>query len=287
MYIPLPLDKLEAHRRWRLILLFAGSMRRFTDIKYLSKRFLSKPLHHQRSFDLSISILIGLVVIALSATFASFGEEGSSFIDRAAFVAILALCALISANLLVINSRLNDLVRSTATISPISVAYKHLSEVLRTANSEVFVFTYFTYDKKTESRVVDEKRMKSQRRRELFEEFERCIKDPKISYTRLFQVDADTREEARKLVAKDKLYDRESTLLESIKASSNARIKLCSPASELTFVIVDRSNVFLDIEINGDPAEELRPNFSVFIRDADPELVERLFQISDRARELA
>lgn len=262
-------------------------MRRFTDIKYLSKRFLSRPLNHQRAFDLAITILIGVVVIALSATSASFGRGGSSLIDRTAVVIILAICALISANLFVINSRLNDLVRSTATISPISVAYKHLSEVLRSANSEVFVFTYFTYNKETKSRIVDEKRMKSQRRRELFEEFERCIKEPKISYTRVFQVDADTREEARNLVSKDNLYDRESNLLESIKASSNARIRYCSPTSELTFVIVDRSNVFLDIEINGDPAEELRPNFSVFIRDADPELVERLFQISDRARELA
>gem|GEM_PF-5319624 len=222
-----------------------------------------------------------MVVATLAAV---VGGSIGWYFGAVVFLAILFV-GFLTLNLVLLNDRLADVIRSSATVSPVKVAYRHITEALMQAEREVLIFTYFTYDKKSQQRLVDAERMRSPLRKRLFRAFDMCIQNPKIAYTRIYQIDADSTEEARKVISSlDSLYASEIQSIDRAGNSKNAKVLFVAPVTHLTFILVDNRNAFFDVEISSQAGETSMPSFSIYMKDADDELLQNLRDISDKAQ---
>ncbi len=258
------------------------------NVEKIYEKIIALPIQHQTQQRILGLVVWALFLMSASAVIGYFMASGIDWLLAALVFFFLIAFGLITVNLMLLSTRMAELVRSTAKVSPIDVAYKHITEAVKEAQNEVLIFTYFTYDPETGERSVDAKRMGSQRRRNLFAAFHSAIEKRRVTYTRIYQVDAETAARAREIVSsKDELYASEIKKIESSSTTENSHVMFVKPVTHLTFILVDDRNAFFDIEITSDANDKNVPSFSIFLRDADEQLIQNLRLIADKARSLS
>jgi hypothetical protein len=180
-----------------------------------------------------------------------------------------------------INAGILKSVRQKAMLVDYDIAYRLLARRILRAREDVCLVTRLTYDFDASTRNFDTGRAASPERKRVFEALATAIRNDSIEYTRIFQVEPRRRGQFSEAVRSDHLYAEEIDLI--FEQRRNNRFKsavyLTDVYTSATFVIVDGTALFFNIEMIDPETNISKTPFILYVEDLDSEYMRGLVDI--------
>jgi len=173
-----------------------------------------------------------------------------------------------------------------ASILPYSQGYDLLQSKYEHAKSEILILSKYVFDWKKNKSIYDSKRLKSPSRRKAYdtaiEKIRAAMKEGNFKYSLVVQVPKGY--SLGDVFPFDPIYKKYATLLmrSNKMAPEAASLKTTDVVFPNTFVLVDRSFLYLEFEIKDPDTGEEKAPFVLTIDDPNSEMVLELLRVHQR-----
>lgn len=166
-----------------------------------------------------------------------------------------------------------EVVKRQAELVPRDRIYKVMAKCIREAKSEVAVITYLMADWENLTRTFAPAAVDTPHRGEFYDAIYEAIKNPSLQYLRVWQVPQGKVEDAKALVLGDESHRKECALIEEVGRDhpEQAHLVFTEQLTTASFILVDRRNLFFNIDFY-EPANKVWYSpYMLFVKDATGE----------------
>jgi hypothetical protein len=163
-----------------------------------------------------------------------------------------------------------ELLKQRAQIIPRELIYPEMARVIREAKERVAVITYLMYDWKSKKRTFLPPDQKVPGLTDFYDAIYECIKRGDVEYLRVWQVPTDKKAEAYGILCENPLHKKEIELIQAASRHhpDKARFIIADQHTTASYILVDRKNLFFNVDFyNAEEGVWYSP-YMIFIEDA-------------------
>jgi hypothetical protein len=148
--------------------------------------------------------------------------------------------------------------------------YRELAISIRNAKTEVAMISYLMVDWETSRRTFLPASVDTPFRAEFYDAVYEAIRNPKLSYIRVWEVPHQRRDEAMQVIETDEFHKKECTLIKEVSKTRPdlARLVIADTLTTASFILIDRKNLFLNIDFFEPEKSLWYSPYMLFIKDA-------------------
>lgn len=173
-----------------------------------------------------------------------------------------------------VNERTRNLVESyllhSARIIPREMIYPEMAKCIREAKEEVAVVTYFMYDWSGRKRTFTPDEEKLMGRDDFYDAITECIERPNVEYVRIWQVPTEKKAEALEVIMESNPnHKKEIKKIQKISKNKpdQARLVIADQHTTASFILVDKRNLFINIDFYDHKKNVWYSPYMIFIKD--------------------
>lgn len=202
-----------------------------------------------------VSVPTAIVVIYLS--YASFRATRSGYVDTVRFFSA-------------VEGRIDGLIAQRATLLNRDEAYEAMTRAVDGAKSQVVLLATLFFDWEGHKRTYTTAVTHSQARERLFRALFDAIEREDLEYLRIFQLPPERHSQLTDVLKHDDLYRKEVDLILKIQPDhpERARLVLTEEATNASLVIIDRRQLFINIDIFDPIQRTFKSPYVIFVQDA-------------------
>ena len=170
---------------------------------------------------------------------------------------------------------------------PYKMAYNWATYHVRNADTEIILFTHFTYDPGLKREDYEPERMTCSERADLFKALREIIASNKIRYARMFQIpNGLDRNSFKTVLIDDKMYKEECEQIftHNSKLGVDAKMKLVfTPfTTHMSFILIDQKYLLLNLDMYDPATKKYRSPFILVVEDkSNNKLFDSLWAYAD------
>jgi hypothetical protein len=165
-----------------------------------------------------------------------------------------------------------------AALIPRDLVYKEMATSIRNAQREVAVITYLMVDWETGKRTFAPASVDTPNRGEYYDAVFEVIKNPKVSYIRVWEVPHQRIDEAMQVIESDENQKKECALIREVSAKrpDQANFVITELLTTASFILIDREDLFLNIDFY-DPQKNIwHSPYMLYVKDVSGEAFSEL-----------
>jgi len=156
-----------------------------------------------------------------------------------------------------------------AALIPRDLVYKEMATSIRNAQREVAVITYLMVDWETRTRTFAPASVDTPNRGEFYDAVFEAIRNPKVSYIRVWGVPHNRIGEAMQVIESDENQKKECALIREVEKNrpDQARLIIADQVTTASFILIDREDLFLNIDFY-DPQKNIwHSPYMLYVKD--------------------
>jgi hypothetical protein len=165
---------------------------------------------------------------------------------------------------------LDECLKQRAQIIPRESIYPEMANVIRNAKETVAVVTYFMYDWNSKKRTFLPNDQEISGLEDFYEAIYECINRNDVEYLRVWQVPAKKKSAAYKILCENPLHKKEIELIQAISRHHPdlARFIITDQHTTASYILVDRKNLFFNVDFYNTEEGVWYSPYMIFIKDA-------------------
>jgi hypothetical protein len=165
---------------------------------------------------------------------------------------------------------LDDAMKHRAEVIPRESIYPQMASCIRRAKQQVAVVTYYMYDWKQGQRTFLPPEQVVTGKEEFYQAIYDCIENPEVEYIRIWQVPAERKHEALRVIEADPLHRKEIDLIRkvSLQKPDQARLVIAGEHTTASFILVDKKHLFFNVDFFDKERNIWLSPYMIFIKDA-------------------
>jgi hypothetical protein len=171
-----------------------------------------------------------------------------------------------------------DCIGRQAALIPRDLVYKEMATSIRNAQREVVVITYLMVDWETGKRTFAPAAVDTPHRGEFYDAVFEVIKNPKVSYIRVWEVPHQRIDEALQVIESDENQKKECALIREVSAKrpDQANFIITHQLTTASFILIDREELFFNIDFY-DPQKNIwHSPYMLYVKDVSGEAFSEL-----------